>query len=217
MSGVNIEGSIMTLVRTVGVALLLAAFCGCVDKPTEVTPAAGSDIVTAGEGMQDNPTAIEVARTYGQLRLMTKGAVDVDLQLATLCVSVSPQRVDVARKQYGPHAHTSIRIFMNDDAADAFLNSANSYPVGSIIVKEKHGLSDKADGNLPQSTGGTPDGVGGMIKRPAGYDRDHGDWAYFYFADPLKVENGKIASCIECHQGAATSDYVFGHWASGVR
>ncbi len=54
-----------------------------------------------------------------------------------------------------------------------------------------------------------------MIKRPTGYDPDNGDWEYFYFEDPTKFEQGRIALCVECHRGAAATDYVFGGWAGG--
>ncbi len=33
--------------------------------------------------------------------------------------------------------------------------------------------------------------------------------------DAAQIEQGKISSCIECHRGAADSDYVLGHWADG--
>jgi hypothetical protein len=51
-----------------------------------------------------------------------------------------------------------------------------------------------------------------MIKRPPGYDPDHGNWEFFYFEDPVKIESGKIASCVDCHN-IARQDHVFGDWA----
>jgi hypothetical protein len=104
---------------------------------------------------------------------------------------------------------------MNDVAAAAFGQSAKRYPVGSVIVKEKQGLEYDAEGKLPQRTAKTSNGVGGMIKRTPGYAPDDGDWEYFYFEAAMKVEHGKIKSCIECHRGAAATDYVFGNWADG--
>jgi hypothetical protein len=52
-----------------------------------------------------------------------------------------------------------------------------------------------------------------MIKRPSGYDPSHGNWEYFYFENPSKIESGKITSCVQCHAGAADRDFVFGTWA----
>jgi hypothetical protein len=131
-----------------------------------------------------------------------------------LCVGISQQHVDSARERAGPHAHTSIRIFMNDEAANAF-HKSTKYPVGSVIVKEKKGLDYKISGPSPHTSAKTSDGVGGMIKRSAGYDSEHRDWEYFYFEDPSIVEHGRITSCIECHRSAAASDYVFGSWEGG--
>ena len=92
-----------------------------------------------------------------------------------------------------------VNIFMNDRAAAIFSSQKRDrYPIGSIIVKEKQGR-----------------GVGGMIKRTLGFDPEHGDWEYFYFEQPTKVETGKISSCVKCHTGAAGTDYVFGSWGLG--
>ena len=72
-----------------------------------------------------------------------------------------------------------------------------------------------------------------MIKRADGFDPAHGDWEYFCSAhvpgladDPAvaqsavaqvkpagKIESGRIASCVQCHEAAKRTDYVFGTWA----
>jgi hypothetical protein len=81
-------------------------------------------------------------------------------------------------------------------------------------VKEKKALGYRST-TQPQQMAKANDGVGGMIKRGAGYDSAHGDWEYFYFEDARKIESGRISSCVQCHTGAANKDYVFGGWASG--
>ncbi len=98
---------------------------------------------------------------------------------------------------------------MNNLAADAFSLSANRYPVGAVIVKQKlvHGYRDK-DGKPVNAA----NGVGGMVKRPPGYDPKHGDWEYFYFQDSSKVQSGRISSCVQCHDAAKDRDYMFGTW-----
>lgn len=166
---------------------------------------------------QGGPDPTEIACTYEELTLITKEPVLVDPQLAQLCVGISQQAVDDARKRNGPHAHTSVKIYMNEIAAEAFRDRSTAYPVGSVIVKEKLGLEYDlfdTDGERERKTAKTASGVGGMVKRPAGYDPKHGDWEYFYFEDPTKIEHGKIASCVECHRGASATDYVFGGWAA---
>jgi hypothetical protein len=155
----------------------------------------------------------DVARDYAKLTSMTKEPVYVNPVLAMLCRGASQRDVENAAKKFGPHAHTSVRIFMNRLAADAFNAKAGTYPEGSIIVKEKRAMGYDTNDNTGRERAETKSGVGGMIKRAKGFDAEHGDWEYFYFEDPAKIESGKIASCEQCHAGAAGKDYVFGNWA----
>lgn len=197
----------------------LAVLWGCNGSQSVVSSETDAGVQLAAvetQVAQSGPDSEEIARTYEELTLITKEPVLVDIQLALLCRGVSQQDVDKARQRAGPHAHTSVRIFMNEVAAGAFRDKTAKYPVGSVIVKEKQGLeydNHRDDRVAGQKVPRTSDGVGGMIKRAAGYDPEHGDWEYFYFEDPTKVEHGKIASCVECHRGASATDYVFGGWA----
>lgn len=159
--------------------------------------------------------AEDLARNYERLQLMTDKAVPVDQKIFYLCYSPPiAQAAAKARKRAGPHAMTTLRVFMNDSAAAAFLDSAKRYPARAVIIKEKRGLYD-AGKNKFHDHPETVLGVAGMIKRAAGYDPEHGDWEYFYSDEASKITQGKIASCIECHRQAAKSDYVFGDWAFG--
>lgn len=208
------------LYRTLTPSLCLAALGGCNGSQPVVGPEADAGVQVAAAGTQrdqSGPHPQELARTYKELTLITKEPVLVDPQLASLCIGISQQAVDDARKRNGPHAHTSVKIFMNEIAAEAFRDRSAAYPVGSVIVKEKLGLEYDlvdANGERERKAAKTASGVGGMIKRAAGYDPGHGDWEYFYFEDPAKIEHGKIASCVKCHRGAAATDYVFGGWAA---
>jgi hypothetical protein len=162
----------------------------------------------------DRPDVQQVAATYRALRAMTKAPVLVDPGLARLCVGATQAQVEAARKASGPHAQTAVSIFMNERAAGAFGKPNATYPVGSIIVKEKKALEYRS-ATQPGAWSKANDGVGGMIKRPPGYDPEHGDWEYFYFEDLNKIESGTIDSCVHCHSAAAGNDYVFGRWSSG--
>ena len=137
---------------------------------------------------------------YKDLKLMTPEPVLVDPELTMLCVKPTAEQVRAAREASGPHAQAEINVYMNRRAAEAFEQRAERYPVGSIIVKEKLYLSE---------------GLGGMIKRAAGYDPEHGDWEYF-FKDSNGIETGRISSCRHCHSAAAARDYVFGDWKDGI-
>lgn len=157
-----------------------------------------------------SPRVSDVAINYPKFNRITAKPVRVNPELAMLCVGISKAQVEEARKQSGPHANTTIVIYMNDQAANAFRTNSATYPVGAIIVKQKmiFGYTDTTG----QSVHGGTTGVGGMIKRPAGYDPQHGDWEYFYFEDVAKIESGRIASCVQCHESAKSKDYVFGSW-----
>ena len=185
--------------------LTCAALAGCAGpggtpKPPSAAP--------------ERPDARQVAATYRSLRPMTSEPVLVDPGLAMLCRGVTVADVRKAREASGPHAHAAVRIYMNDAAAGAFGKPDTRYPVGSVIVKEKR-AQPYLSAIEPSGAKRDHDGVGGMIKRAPGYDPDHGDWEYLYFEDPARIECGRIASCIDCHSGAAAADYVFGHWADG--
>ena len=141
------------------------------------------------------PSVEEVARDYRSLQLMTPKPVQVNAAFARLCRGLTQEEIDDVKKEYGPHFMATVKIYMSESAATAFGKPNPRYPVGSIVVKEK----DR--------------GVGGMIKRPPGYDPEHGDWEYFYFDQPAKIERGKISSCVACHAGAQDRDHVFGDWS----
>ncbi len=136
----------------------------------------------------------------------------VNPEFAMMCAGPTQSQIDETRKTFGPHTDTSVNIFMNDSAAATFEQSATPYPVGSIIVKQK---TRPYDPPVDNATDSTKDhiGVGGMIKRSPGYDPKHGDWEYFYFEEPSKIESGKITSCVQCHSAASKTDHVFGTWA----
>jgi hypothetical protein len=205
------------------VSLLAISFLGCGESQTQVSPAGVGNRINDVDRRDESQVIVgavvnveDLARSYAELTLITKEPILVDPQLASLCVGISQQAVDGAKKRHGPHAHTSVKIYMNEIAAEAFRDRSAAYPVGSVIVKEKLGLEYDlvdANGERERNAAKTASGVGGMIKRAAGYDPEHGDWEYFYFEDPVKIEHGKIASCVECHRGAAATDYVFGGWA----
>lgn len=160
----------------------------------------------------DQPDIAHVAANYKMMQAMTKRPVIVDAGLAALCRGVQPSDVEAGRKTFGPHWHTAVNIFMNDGAATTFGATGVKYPVGSVIVKQKVAIENSTVLPGERSTAG----VGGMIKRPAGYDNANGNWEYFYFNDVNHIEHGRIETCVQCHRGAAGKDYVFGAWAGGV-
>ena len=161
-----------------------------------------------------NPSISEIAATFTNYSKITKGPVYVNPELALLCRGASKEEVEAVRKKYGPHANATILIYMNTPAANVFGTNATAYPVGSVIVKQKEVSGYRENGKWVYDQ---KNGVGGMVKRPAGYDPAHGDWEYFYFEDPKKIESGQITSCVQCHEAAKDKDHVFGTWRNTAK
>lgn len=161
-------------------------------------------------GEPDSPRISELAVTYTNLVLMTQEEVFVNPELARLCRGINQEEVEAARTQFGPHANTSIRVFMNPPAADALKSNLIPYPVGSVIVKQKMSLGYQR--SVGTDVGAGTAGVGGMVKRRPGYDPTHGDWEYFYVEGKGPLESGRLSTCVTCHSSARDRDHVFGTW-----
>jgi hypothetical protein len=184
-------GLMLALALVLGVYLV-----GCASSSSKVAEA--------------TPKVTDVAANYTSYKKMTDRAAEIDPYISFRCSPIMEDEVAEARLEHGPHANTAILVYMNDLAAGTFTNRAQSYPVGSVVVKQKviKGYFDEQFRQLASRS----NAVGGMIKRPAGYDTAHGDWEYFYYENPAKIKRGRIATCIKCHAYAQESDYVFGTW-----
>src|SRR5262245_22160787 len=148
---------------------------------------------TAQQAKVDRPTVSEIAVAYPSYEKLTQFPAYVNSELAVQCAPVRPAQIDAAKAKYGPHAVASILVFMNESAARAFAAHGDTYPVGSVVVKHKTlGYAMPAPPGAPVTYG-----VGGMVKRAPGFDPAHGDWEYFYFEDPAKIESGRISTCVQ--------------------
>jgi hypothetical protein len=87
------------------------------------------------------------------------------------------------------------------------MNNGSVFPVGSVIVKEKH---RSGDGSVDMSTV--------MIKRQRGYNPQCGDWAFATLDSTGKstTSAGKIPSCIGCHKPQIKLDYTFRTYLPGA-
>src|SRR5262245_45376170 len=162
-------------------ATVLIVFAGLLWGWTQSSPSSGPQ-----------PSVSAVAANFTNYQRITKSVVYVNPELAELCRGASQEEVEMARVKFGPHANTGVLIYMNESAANAFITNGSAFPAGSVIVKQKtiHGYTGKNGKRVHEAN----NGVGGMIKRPAGYDPQHGNWEYFYFEDAKKIESGRITS-----------------------
>jgi hypothetical protein len=159
-------------------------------------------LVCRAATVKPEPKLSDVAAGYTKLNRMTPKRHFISNELSAMCSVPDPKWI---KKTYGPHAFTSIHVFMNDSARDAF-KAGTAYPVGSVIVKEK--TPDET--NKDHATY-----LGGMVRRTASAKSSVNDWEFFYvregekpFPDPLTMQ-----SCRDCHESAAKTGFVFGTWA----
>lgn len=122
--------------------------------------------------------------------------------LNVLCAAPTPVRVDEERKR-NPHASTAITVYVNQVGTESMLSeSAATFPVGSIIVKQKFDPNHEPDKPLLYTV---------MIKHEPGYNPDAGDWEFEVISgDGSEVQaRGALANCIACHTPQKANDFVF--------
>ena len=80
------------------------------------------------------------------------------------------------------------------------MTGKGTYPEGTVILKQKY-LDEKAS---------KTEFFTGMLKREEGYNPDAGDWEFFMLnaSGTMVTANGRIESCVECHQKYAATDFV---------
>ena len=145
---------------------------------------------------------------YQGFKRLTAEPRFVSPTISALCGTATiPKRVfDKERAINGPHAGVAVHIYANPPAADSIAANAAEFPVGAVIVKENLlVLAGPVPGLLGRPASA---GIGGMVKRPKGYDPANGDWEFFFYSAEGQFSTGKLANCIDCHNGGKR-DHVF--------
>lgn len=152
-----------------------------------------------------NKTASE-AQNLAQLagykhwtRANKKPALELS-QTALLCRSVTAAELE--QEKTNPHNDKYIVVYVNDIGKHALLRETKpTYPVGTLIVKEKRTKPNSA----------TPELCTVMLKREAGYNPKGGNWQYFVTDGTATrfQNNGDSADCKSCHEKQKPVDYVF--------
>lgn len=146
----------------------------------------------------ENPETVKVAESYTELVKANEDIRTLSAHLGSACRSMPGAREERARS--GPHALHYVNYYRSKSA---ILPDRGTWPVGSVLVKEKFSTGGPMKG--PDFT--SPNGVAGMIKRRAGFAPTSGDWEFFWAKDGSLVKHDN-ASCIACHSGAKR-DFVF--------
>ena len=122
--------------------------------------------------------------------------------VAILCGIPTREEVESERKK-NPHAQSYITVFVNNAGKEAmFAKEAQTFPVGSIIVKRKIANSLESSDPLLYTI---------MRKREAGYNPRLGDWEFLTFngEGTETTARGKLENCQTCHRKKRDSDFVF--------
>lgn len=154
----------------------------------------------------DKPDSLlsEIAK-YRQWTLVNPTPVMMNPRAAVACAIVTTGPFDL-------HETRWVSVYVNPKGASAMMKEDHpSFPVGSIIVKEK--LTDKLSEK--------PELLTAMIKRAPGYNPESRDWEYLVLDGPASkiIERGKLSSCNECHEKYVYTDFVtmrYLHWKPGV-
>ncbi len=99
-------------------------------------------------------------------------------------------------------AHNAfLDIYLNDLAKEPYIKEWTLFPVGSIVYKPLY--SDAHRKEFARLVV--------MVKMKPGYDAQHGDWWYGVYDESGKENyyQGKIRSCIACHEQGKETDYMF--------
>lgn len=119
--------------------------------------------------------------------------------VALLCRNVLPEEVE--REKTNPHNDKFMIVYVNAAGRKAMLEQKlPRFPVGSVIVKEKH----------PSEKSKTPELLTVMRKREKGYNPKQGDWEYLVFDGDGKKSQaaGRLENCQNCHKQWKEGDYV---------
>jgi hypothetical protein len=92
-------------------------------------------------------------------------------------------------------------VYANNLAKDEIKKETPIFPVGSIIVREKH-LSE---------TSQMPETIIAMVKREKGFSKSTNDWEFFLFEgkDFLLKRRETKGDCAKCHINAEKTDWIF--------
>lgn len=111
----------------------------------------------------------------------------------------APQVTAGPGSPHGPNKY--ITVYVNDVGRHAMMEEKTpQFPVGSVVVKEKH----------PTAKSTTPELLTVMVKRESGYNPDSGDWEYMVFDGSGKSiqARGKLENCQACHKMDQGTDYI---------
>ena len=154
-----------------------------------------------GRQKPTEPDVLALVKGYQTWTKANPKPVRLGTSLDMLCRGIFPDEMKSLREK-NPHFSRSITVYTNKIGEEAMRKGA-TFPVGSVIVKEK------SDSYAGETSGVVMSTV--MIKREKGYNPACGDWEFAAInANATKTNGtGKMANCMKCHQDQAKQDFVF--------
>ncbi len=150
-------------------------------------------------------------RDYKKWHLVTPKPVDMHPTIALSCIG--PLKED---QPPNPHVPRVFRVFANDKGDAAIKGKQKTFPVGSILLKEKYERPKTEFGTparLPENA--KPELLTAMVKRKKGFAPEVGDWEFYVLSGDMKrVTNKDLEYCVSCHQTQKNQDFVFGGYAN---
>ncbi len=129
---------------------------------------------------------------------------NVSMQLMALCRTMTEAEQSYINSE---HAEFFVQVYTNPIGQAAMKQEgARTFPVGTVIVKEKFTQDTRVPNSQPEAAG-----LGVMVKRAAGFDNAGGDWEYLYVdRSGLTVTDQKqMQDCRACHMQARERDAVY--------
>ena len=113
----------------------------------------------------------------------------------------APEKAKTLKNPHEKNGTTFGVVYANDRAKTEIEKDTPDFPVGAIIVREKHLSADSE----------TPETVIAMVKREKGFSKKTGDWEFFTFSGAdLKMQRRETrGDCAKCHIQAEKTDWVF--------
>ena len=184
--------------RQLLLVLLLAVTPACMVVPAETVKNASTASTEATEN--------EAIKGYRQWTRINPEPVIMEPRVAELCaMSRGPLKERVMEKD-NPHKDNFITVYVNETGSKAMYAKKPSFPLGSVIVKEK----------LLRKDSDSPELLTVMIKHEPGYNPANGDWEYMVTDAAGKVQaRGQLENCQACHTMVKNSDYVYRSYVPG--
>jgi hypothetical protein len=135
-----------------------------------------------------------VVQDYKKWKVAKPDLFKVQPAVWTLCIGPTQEQAAILDA-----SHTGfIKVFVNDIGQEAMF-AKTAFPVGSIIVKERH----------PTKVSGV-EFCTVMRKREKGYNPECGDWEFSVLNEQnIATDVGRLKACMGCHSKQGKLDFTF--------